>query len=450
MVDTDGVLLANLDPCAQNVSAEGVTTYFVRVLPVAANGQPTGVSNTVKLMYDPNSGTKITIPVVPIPQATYYDVKILNFTGVHVPQQEYAYCVVVVEKLNTLSQYKPGDVVCPDKFTGGSKDDLIDTIVKITNFFSGIYNKLSDLVTELVDKLNPLCIQAKLASEAIGEGQGQVKDACHYIAVAVVTAAKTYVGLPPSLPNFDQLQELGKENLTKLIAQQLEEKGVPCPEECKKAIRKGIDYTIEQVKQSMSNSSCLSEEEAHANGIEPRCLAGVITKPDPRGQPAPAVLEVQVTRRPNTTGANFPEPQSCNVNISASASNTSHVGLSYGSEAGFQWNGAPIEGKLFTGEGAFPNLQPGESTVIPIILDPFPFWLPGHKEFVNKGWQPEHYDDWGILYQGAQATINAGGACKFVFPEGTGFSATAVSGDVLQVGPLGEAWNQPCYPYDCP
>src|SRR5690606_581810 len=182
----------------------------------------------------------------------------------HVPQQEYAYCVVVVEKLNTLSQYKPGDVVCPDKFTGGSKDDLIDTIVKIPNFFSGIYNKLSDWVTELVDKLNPLCIQAKLASEAIGEGQGQVKDACHYIAVAVVTAAKTYVGLPPSLPNFDQLQELGKENLTKLIAQQLEENGVPCPEECKKAIRKGIDYTIEQVKQSMSNSSCLSEEEAHA------------------------------------------------------------------------------------------------------------------------------------------------------------------------------------------
>ncbi|WKZ49001.1 MAG: hypothetical protein QY306_06490 [Anaerolineales bacterium] len=449
MVDVGGVSLANFDPCAQNVSAEGVTTYFVRVLPVK-NGQPVGASNTVKVMYDPNSGIKITIPVAPIPQATYYDVKILNFTGVHVPQQEYAYCVVVVENPNTLYPYKPGDVVCPKNFTGGSKNDLLDTIEDAFNFISGLYNKLSDWVTELVDKLNPLCIQAKLASEAIGEGQKQVKDACHFIAAAVVTAAKTYVGLPPSLPNFDQLTELGKENLVELAAQQLEDNGVPCPEDCKDVIRKGIDYATEQVKQSMSNSSCLSEAEAHANGKEPLCLKGVTTKPDPRGQPAPAVLEVQVTRRPNTTGANFPEPQSCNVNISASASNTSHVGLSYGSEAGFQWNGAPIEGKLFTGEGAFPNLQPGESTVIPIILDPFPFWLTGHKEFVNKGWQPEHYDDWGILYQGAQATINAGGACKFVFPEGTGFSATAVSGDVLQVGPLGEAWNQPCYPYDCP
>ena len=138
------------------------------------------------------------------------------------------------------------------------------------------------------------------------------------------------------------------------------------------------------------------------------------------------------------------------MSITAPAKNDSHIGQLYGSDAGFQWNGAPIEGNLFDGTNAFPNLQPGESTVIPIILEPYPFWLAGHKEFVKKGWEPEHFDDWYLLYQGALANIKASGACKFVFPEGTGFSDKAVNGDSLQVGPLGEAWKTTCHPYNCP
>lgn len=448
--------LANFDPCSQNTSAEGVTTYFVRVLPVT-NGQPAGApSNTVKIAYDPNGKIKISFPVVPVPDQTYYDVKILNFTGVHVPEYKYQFCVVVVENKSPQGSpwagFVPGTALCPEKDQGGSGDflsDLSNAVEDAFNFISGLYNKLSDWVTDLVEKLNPLCIQAKLASEAIGEGQKQVKDACHLVAVAVVTAAKTYAGLPPSLPNFDQLTEIGKDNLVELAAQQLEDQGIPCPEDCKDVIRKGIDYSLEQVKQSASNSSCTSE--AEEAGYKKLCLPSyIITKPDPRGQPAPAVVQVQVTRRPNTTGADFPEPKSCNVSINAQATNDSHIGQQFTTQAGFSWSGVPIEGKLFSGASAFPNLQPGESTVIPIILEPHPFWLAGHKQFVQQGWKPEHFDDWYLLYQGALANINAGGACKFEFPEGTGFSDKAVTGDSAQVGPLGEAWMQSCHPYNCP
>lgn len=449
-------VLANFDPCAQNVSAEGIVTYFVRILPVT-NGQPAGApSNTVKMTYDPSGEIKISFPVVPVPDKTYYDVKILNFTGVHVPEYKYQFCVEVVENKapqgSPWAVYKPGTVLCPEKDQGGSGDflsDLSNAIEDAFNFISGLYNKLSDWVTDLVDKLNPLCIQAKLASQAVDLGQKEVKDACHFIAVAVVTAAKTYAGLPPSLPDFDKLTDIGKANLVELAAQQLEDQGIPCPDECKDVIRKGIDYSLEQVKKSASNSSCTSE--AEEAGYKKLCLPSyIVTKPDPRGQPAPAVLQVEITRRPNTTGADFPEPQSCNVSISAPAVNLSHVGQVYGSDAGFKWNGATIEGNLFDGAGAFPNLQPGESTVIPIILEPHPFWLAGHKEFVKKGWKPEHFDDWYLLYQGALATVNAGGSCKFEFPEGTGFSDKAVNGDSLQIGPLGEAWKTTCHPYNCP
>ena len=442
----------SFDPCAKNITVEGKVTYYVRVIPMN-NGQAAGSpSNTVKLTYDPNGQIKITFPAPPsLPQDVYYDIEILNFTGVHVPQQEYAYCVVIVENPHLLLAYKPGDVLCPDPFKGGSKNDLLGAIEDAVNFISGLYNKLSDWVTDIVDKLNPLCIQAKLASSAIKVGEKEVKDACHYIAVIAVTAAKTYVGLPPSLPNFDQLTELGKENLVDLAAQQIEASGVPCPEECKDVIRKGIDYTTEQVKHNMSNSSCVGEVEAHENGYEPLCLpSGVVTKPDPRGQPAPAVVEVKVTRRSTAIGQNFPEPKSCAVQISAPAVNLSHVGESWVSEAGFNWSGAAIEGDLFNGSGAFPQLAPGASATFPIILEPTSYWLAGHQQFVKKGWEPEHYDDWYILYSGAQATINAGGSCKFEFPEGTGFTETVVNGDSLNVGPLGEAWKQSCHPYNCP
>lgn len=448
-------VFTNFDPCAQNVSAEGVITYHIRLLPMSS-GQPAGQpSNTVTMIFDPNGDLKISFPAPPVlPKQIYYDVKIMNFSGVHVPEPLYEYCVEIVKNslqglAGPYSQLEPGDKVCPAKDPGGTKNDLLGAIEDAFNFISKLYNKLSDWATELVDKLNPLCIQAKLASSAIKVGEQEVKDACHYIAVIAVTAAKTYVGLPPSLPNFDQLTKIGKENLVELAAQELENNGVPCPEACKNVIRKGIDYSLEQAKQNMSNSSCLSEQEAGEHGNKPLCFPpGIITKPDPRGQPAPAIVEVQVTRRPNTTGSAFPEPTSCSVSIDVDAQN--NVTDSYTSEAGFHFTGGSIQGNLLSGTGAFPNLGPGESTSLPIILSPETFWLQGHQKFVQNGWEPEHYDDWYILYQGAFASIKADGTCKFTLPEGTGLTGDSVQGDSLQVGPLGGAWKQTCHPYNCP
>lgn len=451
-------VFVNFDPCAQNVSPEGVVTYYVRIIPMN-NGQAAGKpSNTVTMNYDPNAEIKITFPAPPpVPIWTYYDVEILKFTGVHVPNLQYAYCVVIVKNDNPLYPYKPGDILCPEKDQGGNKnflEQLGDAVESAFNYFSGLYNKLSDWATELVEQLNPLCIQAKMASSALKVGEKEVKDACHYVAVIAVTAAKTYVGLPPSLPNFDQLTELGKENLVELAAQELEKNGVPCPEECKDVIRKGVDLSIEQVQKSMSNSACTSEAEEH--GYKKLCLPpGVISKPDPRGQPAPAVAEVKVTRRENTTGPDFPEPTSCNASINVSAINISHVGKSYSFEAGYSWKGTGIEGDLLSGVEAFPNLQPGKSTKIPIVLKPAQYWLPDHYQFARlarlKTGIPTHFDDWGVLYEGALATLQAGGTCKFDFPEGTGISSVAVKGNSIQAGPLGGAWLETCHKYgNCP
>jgi hypothetical protein len=59
-----------------------------------------------------------------------------------------------------------------------------------------------------------------------------------------------------------------------------------------------------------------------------------------------------------------------------------------------------------------PRLKPGESTVISVPLAPSqPFWIPGHKEAIQKAGGAVCFDDWYTLYQGGQLTARAGITC---------------------------------------
>ncbi len=448
------------DPCAMNISPGGILTYYVRILP-ANNQQPAGKpSNTVILTHDPTPPPPIKINDPHAPNVVFYEVKIVNFTGVHAPEATYENCVEIVKNpfypnamIYKFGLAKPGDVVCPDKFTGEGNDfwdDLSNAVESAFNFISDAYNKLSDWAVKLVEELNPLCQAAKLTTQTVGSGQGEVKDACHYVAELAVAAAKTYVGLPPTLPNYDQLTGLGKDYLVELAAEELEAQGVPCPDVCKQAIKKGVDYSLEQVKNSMSNSACFGEQEAHDMGIEPLCAPkGVITKPDPRGQPAPAVVEVQVTRKPGSDAPGIPQPTSCHVYVGAYAKNDSHVGQQWLTSAGYEWTGVPIEGYLLGGGGLIPVSSSSPSTSFPIILNPQPYWLPGHETYVKQGWKPASTDDWNLLYEGAMATLKASGSCTFHISDKDVTGDIAVQWDSKQVGPLGKAWPQFCHP-NCP
>jgi len=449
------------NPCALNVSPEGIISYYVRILPMS-NGQPAGKpSNTVLMTHDPTPPEPIKINDPHPPNVTFYDVKIVNFTGVHAPEASYENCVEVVENpyypnglIGKFGMAKPGDKVCPDPYTGddgGFLDDLANMVESAINFISDAYDKLSEWAVKLAEELNPLCQAAKLTTQAIKTGQGEVKDACHYVAELAVAAAKTYVGLPPTLPNFDQLKSMGKDYLVDLAVQELESKGVPCPDACKQAISNGIDYSLDQVEKSMSNSACFGEQEAHEMGIEPLCAPkGVVTKPDPRGQPAPAVVEVQVTRRPGTDAPDIPQPTSCNIQIGVKAKNDSHIGEQWLTSAGYEWTGVSIEGSILSGGGPIPTLQPDKSTNFPIILKPSSYWLPGHKVYAHQSWKPAWYDDWNILYEGANAEVIATGSCTFYISDKQVVgSNVSVIGDSKQVGPLGKAWPQTCG-WECP
>jgi hypothetical protein len=379
----------------------------------------------------------------------------------HVPDYAYAYCIKIIENpyykltLDKWGKTAPGSTICPDGYHGeedsGILDDIGDFIEDAVNFVSDLYNKLSDFVTELVDKLNPFCIQAKFIADTVGEGEKEVKDACHKMAVVAVAAAKTYVGLPPSLPNYDQLKSMGKDYMVELAAEELEGTGIPCPQECKDLIAKGVDYSLEQLKSSSGSQACMSEQQAHELGFEPLCPPkGVVAIADYRGIPSPPLAVIEVTRHPGSDAANIPQPASCYATLNGTAANDSYVGkqmtLWFG-QVYFNWTGTSLNAPLVVATAPIPSLASGESVKIPLVLKPVPYWLPGHYEWYGKWQNIADHDDFHLLYQGAKLTLTADGDCSF--PGYYDAVTTSVEGETKFYGPLGKAYGQPCWP-NCP
>ena len=451
----------SFDPCKPKTNAAGVTTFYVRIVPLK-NSQPLpAVSNQVVVKIDPDKGIQIVFQMAP--SIKFYDVKILEFTEMNVPDMAFEYCVKITknpyytgEKISPnplYLLYPPDTIVCPAPHDDDSSilEDIGSFIKKGIDYVSKLYDKLSEYVTELVEKLNPMCIQAKFIADAVGEGENEVDQVCHMAAVIVVAAAKTYVGLPPSLPNFDQLTGMGKDYLVELAADEMEANGIPCPQDCKDLLREGVDYSLNEIKNAVSSPACMGEDEAHSHGIEPLCLPdGVEFVSDPRGQPAPPTALVRVTRTANSAAADIAQPDKCYVNLSGQASNASYVGntinFSFG-QANFKWQGVALNAGLLSGGSPIPSLDPGKYVDIPIVFKANPFWVPGHEQWFKQWQSIPTYDDWAYLYKGATLSLEAGGSCSF--PGYVSNNYPHVQGEVKTYGPLGDAYLQTCFPY-CP
>ncbi len=453
-------------------AADSETRFYVRITPMIGN-QPAGPpSNTVVIHYDPTAQTQFIFPAPPTPPpfVTFYEVKIAKFEPIHLPEDDWLYCVKITENklagkqfVDPLKQWwsakKVGETVCPgpaedegnsilDKVGGAIKDGL--------DFLSDLSNKVTDFLVEWVEKLNPACIQAKWVSSAVGTGQKQVQDACHYIAKISVEAAKAYFGIPPSFPNYDQLTSLGKDYVVQVAVQELEAQGIPCPQECKDLLAQGVDLTVNQVKNSLNNSSCYGKDKAHSLGIEPLCAPdGVKTVPDPRGQYGPALAQLLITRKGGTGAPQVAQPDACTYSVSVDAENSTYAGQTLylkNHDVSYKWQGTAISARLFHVEGGpLPPLAPGASVTVPVALTAEDYWLPGHYQWTKKWIFAPNYDDWYYLYKGASATVTADGYCHFpgfaqyyqygsYYQNYYGSQPPHVQGDTQTYGPLGEAY----------
>ncbi|MEJ5225816.1 MAG: hypothetical protein WHV44_15265, partial [Anaerolineales bacterium] len=438
-------------------------TYYVRVLPIFNGAAQCVPSNPVTLTVDPSTKGVTIITPTPQPAAPapplMFDVEIVDFTPIQFPDGKFTHCVVIVENpfYDQQSQivdgwlggdiYKnmpPGTLLCPKPYVHKEPPFIEQAgqfLIDALNNISKAYEILKQLAVKLVVKAIPYCY----ASEFIDAYKEDIDSVCNAAAEVIVSAALTYVGLPPSIPNYEQLKETAKGKITDLAIQQLEEQtGLPCIEICQDFVRERVGeiWSAGETLLASKPSACIDEKSAHNQGFEPLCLPGNIkTVPDPRGLLLPAQTQVRVTRRADAPDSALPNSllfkTTCDLTVTNSALNNAYAGQSifigqnHKTGALEYWQGETLSAQnLFAPEKLtihLSNLPPGASQDFHLALQPrqgtFPpngggFWLPGRlklcQNYWNDNWLPANWlahDDWEYYYLGAELTLTATAAC---------------------------------------
>lgn len=266
---------------------------------------------------------------------------------------------------------------------------------------------------------------------------------CEDFLMAGLNIGLAAMGIPPSIPNFDQLLNQGIDYLAAEVVDQISGteaatamleayKAQGGPEElanwaseefqawAAEQIKAGIQSTLDS---GATNSGCRSEEEAHAMGVEPLCLP-VKTRLDPDAGHRPASLSVEVTRRlpeelpPNTMLTD--QWLYITFNVRSNAYPIGHVIDIDGTpvyDKGSIRISEPLSGEIFNRLRIhLPRLAPGESVSLTLVPEPADYWIPERKEKLAGVTYMSCYDqiyctftenDWFELYFGADIEIVA-------------------------------------------
>jgi hypothetical protein len=319
--------------------------------------------------------------------------------------------------------------LCPMKYTPpGVDSSALEDLWEGIGAFPGA---LKDAWNLIVDGFNQ--IKSGLVDEAarlIDALPGlSCNDACRAgLKTGLEMAIAAYTGIPPSLPNFDELMDKGIDYAIELAAA---EAGVPCSGQCASSLRNGLKNLVTDLKQnsSMSQPGCVSQDVAHAWFHEPLCLApGVISDPMPGSMYEPATVVVRVSRPSPDPLAyrqiayEYEGQPAYAVKLTFTATNDRLVGqtLTYH----YKYTGDPIpefcSGGPFNPQGSFdpeiclnkhltmeipvteplhgqvlwtklipvPSLQPGQTITIPVALEQARYLIPEHaaklEEWMTK------------------------------------------------------------------
>ncbi len=286
--------------------------FYVRIVPVVAPGTKVFAgtpSNVVKVYYGATPPPQPPLKLPSTSPPNLFDVKLVSFTPPDFANPNRWGCVVITGyDANTDSATKglyPLGERCPPDYRGKGHDitsfgDLVDAatggLTDLWDWVSKEYSGLKKLAVDIAMNYTPFGLQCKAAAEALGG-----KDAAGYCRAAAeigVNAGMAALGLPPSIPNYNELVDQGVDAAVDLAADQItEETGIPCVGPCQEALKKGLGAAADNLKKSNDTPGCVGTEEAHQNGREPLCLPSAVhAKPAPGAVYQPPMAVIAVTR----------------------------------------------------------------------------------------------------------------------------------------------------------
>jgi len=170
----------------------------------------------------------------PTPTPSAYEVEIVSSHGV-IPPLDYCtygegYVSYVVTQDTTWvgpfgsKLYKKGDVLCepapkePDFF-----DKIGDWVSGAWNWVAEAYSDLKAFAVDVIPNFTPLGLQCQVIASQVND-----EEICRKVFATGLDAALVTMGIPPDLPNLDQMMGEGLDYVSGYIAEQaMAQVGVP-------------------------------------------------------------------------------------------------------------------------------------------------------------------------------------------------------------------------------
>lgn len=405
--------------------------------------------NTVVLQEVPKPAPiKITGPTAtPIPTPPAYKAEIISYHGIIPPLGPKYPCFVVLEKAwpkdfaalgyttdpaqawPGSKPVLPGQFICePDPEEPSLLEKVVVWVKAAIDWAAETWQALKKLAVEFIVNTTPMGLQCK-ALEELGV---LPKGSCQQVFAIGLDAALVSLGIPPDIPNFDQLVDQGIEYLAAQAAAQI---ALP-PELVEAVVKEGgpyaglaLSYAEEKLREEAQAAienhlhetvKAIQLSYAKSTSWLPK---GIPVRPDDYQPPAAAI---RITRLPGVQGGDAGCQGSVDawVTISANVLNNPPPGWEsainglptklsplkiydfFINEADLMTQGWPSgPDKNFT----IPALQPGESMEIPITFKP---------NMYKNGWSPlgtvstsKYFDAWRILHEFGTITLSVSGTC---------------------------------------
>lgn len=421
------------------------TTFYFRLLPVDedASANIAGpASNSVRLLkVDKPPDIKIVSTPTPVKTESPYDVQIIGYHGIIPPVVPNKICYIATKDAWPADMWgltyttdpnkavtsgakpvKAGQPICkPDPKEPSILEAILSWAEDAVNWASGAWDDLKAFAVDTILKYTPLGLQCSLAEDA-----GALPDgACKAAFTIALDATLVALGIPPDIPNFDQLVDQGIEYLAAEIAAQV---AIP-PGVVQAAIEEGGPYAglalsvaeaklREELQKDIEDNladAALSIQLGHAAAVAwvpdgipvrpddyqpPGMTLRVVRKQGVPGGDAGCAVRVQDSLKLSKDAVENPQPEWAST-IKGLPKALSYLSLYdlFTDEAGMG-----VDKDLFV-----PPLSPGDSYTIPMTFKP---------NYYKSGWSPnglisvnDYISVWRYLHDFGTLHLSAWGTC---------------------------------------